>query len=126
MSNFVTTELKRWTTSCGLPAIIRRNNAIGILCGYVEVPVWHSMFEVLCKVGGDDVYPDVHGGITFFEHNNGRDVLTYGFDCGHYGDKLNILRGIPGFGDGVERDELFVFVECEILALQLSRLEFDL
>lgn len=86
----------------GLDCLIVRNH-LGALCGYVGVPPahpWHGKDY-------DDVYVDVHGGLTYAdrcqedeEHGichlpePGRpdDVWWLGFDCAHSGDL------VPGVG----------------------------
>lgn len=86
----------------GLDCLIVRNR-LGALCGYVGVPPahpWHGKDY-------DDVYADVHGGLTYAdrcqedeEHGichlpePGRpdDVWWLGFDCAHAGDL------VPGAG----------------------------
>lgn len=75
----------RFITSTGLLAMIRRNAAMGTLCGYVGVPQHHSLYgkaydnEVVLKS-----ISNVHGGITYDGHLIvGVDQWWFGFDCSH-------------------------------------------
>lgn len=73
-------------TESGLKALILRTPEIGILCGYVALPLRHP----LAGKKYDDMPILVHGGLTF--GNEGDEKLRekgyflYGFDCGHHGD----------------------------------------
>lgn len=112
--------MKLFTTKAGLRACIKQNG-IGYLCGYVEVPNNPSA----------DPSFDVHGGITWnglLEDEQGNllsDNIWYGFDCAHAYDapdpewvKLNPRRNYFNEG-GTFRDEAYVAAECEKLASQI-------
>lgn len=136
-------EIRRnWMSSGLLCATVR--GPLGNINGYVCVPPghpWHGVAynERLCgddcpersSLGGDDTYCwdhvpdgliDVHGGLTF--SGDGVDWLPseggwwFGFDTAHSGDL------VPGltlrFGDEVERDDAYVEMHCDLLALQLG------
>jgi hypothetical protein len=58
---------------------------LGILCGYVGVPVEHPAWGV-----DDDGAVDVHGGVTYEDfkdpQGSGPGYWWFGFDCGHFRD----------------------------------------
>lgn len=73
-----------------MPAVAIRTWA-GHWCGYVGVSKSHPLYET----EDYELFPTVHGGITFISHCPLRDncvglpnanLLWIGFDCGHYGD----------------------------------------
>src|SRR6266481_10122967 len=64
------------------------HNRMGFRCGYVRLPAghpWHGK-------GYDEIGPEVHGGLTFADHDvdcgkGGDDSAWWiGFDCAHYMD----------------------------------------
>lgn len=62
------------------------HNTMGYRCGYVKVVEGHPWYG-----GGYDIDADVHGGVTFTEHDvpcgKGEDSGYWvGFDCAHYLD----------------------------------------
>ena len=91
-----TLQVKR----CGYPQAVQRvapSLGVGYYTGYViadkEIETYHDL--------------DVHGGITYCERGaNG--LSTYGFDCAHAGDSIDI------------QDEAFAVAECERLADAIS------
>lgn len=64
------------------------NNGYGIRCGYIKLPRGHPWWGK----GYDEIPADVHGGITFAEHDKpcgqGQpdDGFWIGFDCLHFND----------------------------------------
>lgn len=66
--------------------------SMGHRCGYVGIPRGHKLYGVPY----DEINVDVHGGLTFGETYNtypveNKEGLYYiGFDCGHYGDNLDV------------------------------------
>jgi hypothetical protein len=44
------------------PCAIQKSKALGTLCGYVGVPPCHPWY------GRDDIHADVHGGVTYNQH----------------------------------------------------------
>jgi hypothetical protein len=98
-------------------------NTLGNWCGYVAVPSDHPSY----KKDYDDVYVDVHGGLTYSDkcQENGvichvpepgmpDDVWWLGFDCGHSGDYLPGLT----FAYGDENDYKDVeYVRFEVISL---------
>ncbi len=116
----VTVE-KDWTTMAGYQAIcIRISNTIKAWrCGYVGIPEAHPYWGVGYQDDKLD-HLEVHGGLTFSDGRLGwikiDDPLWWiGFDCDHAGDKS--LYG----GDGIERSQKYVELQCERLAAQLAK-----
>ena len=64
----------------GLKCEVKINDNIGFRCGYVILPENHPFISE----DYNDLNIDCHGGLTYKE---GRVV---GFDCGHYGDGIDI------------------------------------
>jgi len=106
------------------------SNRLGFRCGYVRIPAghpWHGK-------GYDDVepYPDVHGGLTFAEHDTdcgkgGEDNAWWvGFDCAHYMDAPD--PELPGYDThldvmqkyGTVKSTAYVRAECARLAEQAA------
>lgn len=124
---------KDWITEAGLRAvviIVLRDGLDGTKwrshrCGYVgvtkESPVFGKTY--------DDVYADVHGGLTFASGENPykypveSELHWFGFDCAHYGDATidvdPIWQYMPENG-AVVRTLDFCITECESLAWQLK------
>ena len=82
----------------GRPCLAVRNS-MGAWCGYVAVDPGHP----LCDGGRDDLDLDVHGGVTYAGKCNDHvchtplpgepaDVTWIGFDCGHCGDLMPLMR----------------------------------
>jgi hypothetical protein len=101
--------VKEWTCE-GYPCLIIKHE-YGHLCGYVGLPKEHKLYGK----DYDDIYADVHGGVTFAgERRQQADTWFVGFDCAHYGDL------VPGLmKSGIYRDEAYVTEQCESLAKQL-------
>ena len=119
---------------------------VGQINGYVCVPPghpWHGTHysDKLCPAGcpDEDRYSDdpedahcwrhtpeglieVHGGLTF--SGDGAEMLPseggwwFGFDTAHVGDFCPGLR--YNSPDAVQRDDDYVEMNCELLALQLA------
>lgn len=119
----------------GLSCMIRRNQNMGFLCGYVGVPSSHPMHGV----DYNNCNTSVHGGLTYSDKCNddgehpichevepGEDdnIWWLGFDCGHAGDRcpgeaaLRLTFPI----EGQYRDLAYVKEECVSLAKQLSEM----
>jgi hypothetical protein len=63
--------------------------SIGHRCGYVGVPIGHSLFGLQYMDIDNDI--NVHGGITYSDKNGNypiknNELWWFGFDCAHYGD----------------------------------------
>ena len=86
------------------------------LTGYVLIPENTKLGKWLWKMGEDYISSktDVHGGITYFEINDG--LLWIGFDCGHAWD----LDDFNDIGENrTYRDMEFVRNEIQSLIDQL-------
>jgi hypothetical protein len=109
------------------------SNRLGYRCGYVRVPQghpWHGKGYDDVRTADDDGWPDVHGGLTFAEHDTdcgkgGEDsAWWFGFDCAHFGDAPD--PELPGydarmvFGDGTVKTTAYVAAECRKLAAQAA------
>jgi hypothetical protein len=100
--------------------VIKRNKALGSLCGYVEIDKDNKLHGTPYL----DLNFEVHGGITYGDTTG--DCSIFGFDCAHYGDmtffKGADLSDYPVIGDhvGIYRDMDYVTKECEKLAEQFS------
>lgn len=107
------------------PYAILEHDVMGHLCGYLGVPRNHPWYGL----DYDDIYADVHGGITFSRDSDEADypmelppsvhAWWVGFDCAHYGDLVPNMPFSPLEGE-VYRDRNFVFHELEDLARQAS------
>lgn len=115
----------------GLPCVARRNR-LGAWCGYVGVSPehpWHGK-----DYDGVDVWPDVHGGLTYASGCNettgvchvpaegeSDDFWWFGFDTAHLGDLVpGMLRySDSGLGE-TYRDLNYVKAETGELARQLA------
>lgn len=104
------------------------HNRMGYRCGYVRLPLghpWHGK-------DWNEVCPDVHGGITFAEHDvpcdaPGPDTDWWvGFDCAHGGDAPD--PKLPGFQprvaslytDSTVKTQQYVEAECIKLCEQAA------
>lgn len=119
-----------WTTKAGLRAVVVVH-PMGHRCGYVAVPPEH-------KLHGEDydnVYVDVHGGLTFaggtLTYPAANDGLWwFGYDCAHLGDardpelmapEYRSVRALSmGFEGDLVRSLDYCTGECESLAAQLT------
>jgi hypothetical protein len=110
----------------GFSCMMLRNH-FGNWCGYVGVPSDHSCY----KKNYDDVYVDVHGGLTYSslcdktgaichtpEPGMPDDVWWLGFDCAHYNDMTPSL--LYSDSPGTYRDVTYVKNEVCKLASQLN------
>lgn len=122
-----------------LPCLLKRQEHLGHLCGYVGVPPGHPLYGVDTDYEEMDLL--VHGGVTYaaFCQEDGPECETIchttepgdfepafwiGFDCMHYRDASpqDITRGHV-VGDARYRDVAYVKKECAILAGQLQAME---
>lgn len=102
------------------------DNGHGYRCGYVRIPaghLWHGK-------GGDELEVNVHGGLTFAEHDadcgkGGEDSAWWlGFDCAHFMDRPD--PALPSYsetwdiGHGEVRSTEYVVAECCKLAGQAA------
>lgn len=133
----------------GLPCLIKRN-PLGALCGYVGVSEGHPWFGQGYDDARlvDDVYPEVHGGLTFADFCQEGDeahtichipgpgepdrVWWLGFDCNHAFDLAPAMRArereyfppallnLRSWLDMSEtyKDIAYVKDQCALLALQ--------
>jgi hypothetical protein len=101
------------------------HNPMRFRCGYVRIPEghpWHGKTD-------EDIYPDVHGGLTFAEPDEacdapGEDKAWWlGFDCGHHMDNPDpTLPGKYTWNDtdasGTIRTQEYVEAQCKSLCQQ--------
>jgi len=67
----------------GYTCTIWRHPTLGHLCGYVGIPKGHRC----CELGYNDMNDiEVHGGLTYSEVDDERQLHVFGFDAGHGGD----------------------------------------
>lgn len=103
------------------------HNGMGYRCGYVKVQPGHPWHGV----AAEEIDVDVHGGLTFSEHDqpcanpDGKDDGYWvGFDCAHYMDAQDpslppSRDGVQlGHRDGVVRTQEYVESECRNLCEQ--------
>jgi len=105
----------------GYKCFIVRHPELKHLCGYVELPKEHKLYDIFLEE--EDF--EVHGGVTYtgkreFEQPNYIADYVLGFDCGHAGD---LVPGVKIFHEEVYRDIEYVTNECKNLAKQLKELE---
>jgi acetyltransferase-like isoleucine patch superfamily enzyme len=93
--------------------VIKRNKALGSLCGYVEIDKDNKLHGTPYL----DLNFEVHGGITYGDTTG--DCSIFGFDCAHFGD-MTFFKGSIGDHVGIYRDMDYVTKECEKLAEQFS------
>ncbi len=109
----------------GLPCVIRRNEHLKTLNGYVGVSKSHRFYGINYT---DIKGIDVHGGLTFStlgHYYNSELYYWLGFDCNHYTD---FIPGFHSLRHGnlampqplVYRDIAFVCEQTIALAYQLS------
>ena len=110
-------------------------NRMAYRCGYVRIPAghpWHGKdYDDVETAGGG--HPDVHGGLTFAEHDTdcgkgGEDNAWWlGFDCAHYMDAPD--PELPGYDQrthsilgqyGTIKTTPYVVAECCKLAEQAA------
>lgn len=133
----------QWQTQAGLPALVVRTDWMGHWCGYVGVPEGHPAY----RQGYDDVFAEVHGGLTFADacgHDPAQHGICHvpdegepdnlwwlGFDCAHWQDLSPAFRVRMDeldrkYGHPPDRDPKHywtlaeVQAECEQLAQQLA------
>ena len=106
-----------------MPAVAIRSWA-GHWCGYVGVSKSHSLYEIEDSMDNYELFPTVHGGITFTSHSPSKDncvglpnanLWWIGFDCGHYGDMSPNVLLPSSLSQGTYRD--IDYVVSEILSL---------
>ena len=112
---------KDWITEAGLRACVLFVND-SHRCGYVGVPAGHKLHGVSYnRMYENEIYLDVHGGLTFSESGNKYPVENdglywFGFDCAHSGDATKYYSH-PG---DIHRSLTYCVGECESLARQLN------
>ena len=109
------------------------HNGMGVRCGYVKVGPghpWHGVdFDAVLDASGDP--PDVHGGLTFAEHDTPcqgggeDDGFWLGFDAWHHGDRpdpslpcpepLRQIRAMFATHHGEVRAQAYIEAECKQL-----------
>lgn len=92
----------------GLPCLAKSNIIPfygSFWCGYVGVKDDHPFFNKHYNDLPGDI--QVHGGITFSDYWNEKDIWWIGFDCAHYDDRVN--------PKGIE----FIKEQCALLAKQI-------
>jgi len=103
-----------------LPCMIRRNSAIGHLCGYVGVPPSHPFY----RKGYDELYNqmgvdiDVHGGLTFAHLGGHREVYCESEKPACYD------RAMKSYGD-LTPEEMTEMSEYLIATTRVERWEPD-
>jgi hypothetical protein len=107
---------------------IGRHSTLGHLCGYVELPKEHKLYD---NISEENIYNnfnlEVHGGVTFtgrkqFKKQNIIIDNVIGFDCAHCGD-FSPYGNLMYYEYEEYRDIGYVINECKKLAKQLKRLE---
>ena len=117
--------------------------SIGHRCGYVGVPIGHSLFGLQYMDIDNDI--DVHGGITYSDKNDNypikdNELWWFGFDCAHHGDAQDYEQAF-NYGliskesyeryqeledkwptEGIKRGCGYVESECKLLARQLMKI----
>lgn len=75
-------------TYSGYRYIISRSDAIGVLCGYVELKTkkWQKIAERIGYSGMNEIV-FTHGGVTYVGYIRGNSIWV-GFDCGHSFDLI--------------------------------------
>ena len=105
----------------GYTCTIWRHQTLGHLCGYVGIPKGHRC----CGLGYNDMNDiKVHGGLTYSEVDDKRQLHVFGFDAGHAGDyspglALTMLR-VTGEFNGVSRGETYrtwAYMKEQVLSL---------
>ena len=78
--------------------------SLGHRCGYVGVPKGHDLYEQ----NYDNVYFEVHGGLTYADNEKEypvkSDLWWFGFDCAHYNDSYDLETA---FNYGIISKELY-------------------
>ena len=103
----------------GYSCRIRKVAEMGHLCGYVQVPKGHPLYEM--GYGDEPIDNlDVHGGITYSRMEDDR--WWIGFDCAHAGDIVpaHPMLAIEG---ATYKDQEYVRAEISRLVQQLKELE---
>ena len=120
----------------GVKALILRNPEIGILCGYIALPLKHP----LAGKNYDDIPIQVHGGLTFGDKGDGsryeKGYYWYGFDCGHFRDFapkiVELLETMGGsdtnhwYENTTYRNVEYVKEEIKCIVKQLWRIIYQL
>jgi len=120
-----------------LDCMIVRHDRLYHLCGYVGVPKSHSCFGK----NYDDVYVEVHGGLTFSEKCNpepndmgichikelgtNEEVFWFGFDCAHLGDKSPGMEKYSFNKTDQYRNFAYLIEQTINLAKQLKELNHE-
>ena len=120
----------------GIKALILRNPELGILCGYIALPLKH----ILAGKNYNNMPLIVHGGLTFGDKGDGNErdkgYFWYGFDCGHYKDfipkiveTLELIEDCDPkhwYNDSIYRNVEYVKGEIKYIVGQLWRGIFQL
>ena len=127
----------------GYPCVIlRQNQAMLHLCGYVGVPEGHSMYQHYPYEQRFENHFNVHGGINYFNFDlpaidevkrPSEEFWYLGFSCTHLGDIIPIdhkrcyqlkyeYEGRPFFHGDTYKDMSYVEKEIRNLADQLKQL----
>jgi hypothetical protein len=100
----------QWKHASGFPVI-----KSGYGNGYVAVPPTHPAY----KIHYDNIDIDVHGGLTYSQHGNGKtapkDWWVFGFDTSHFQDNL---ENWPKEAVEAETKRLY----CQLLDIELGEL----
>ena len=102
----------------GWECIIKRNKALGILCGYVVIPKDSILYN---KHYNDELFNNikVHGGLTYSEYEETDDEYLIGFDCAHLDDFAPYNQDLY---QGTYKNIAYVEYMCLRLARQLYEL----
>lgn len=111
----------------GFKCLILRNPSLKHLNGYVALPKGHPYYGKHY----DNIYVDIHGGLTFSRGGNGEEwekgYWWLGFDTGHYMDyspglteQLKLTAGIRSGPEEHYRNIHYVTKEVKHLAEQLK------
>lgn len=131
-------EPDEWTYNdvTGYKCRILRHWEMGHLCGYVQIPKKHPLFE---KIDKTEETIEAHGGLTFNrrgkpqaltdnEDEDRTDEHWIGFDCAHSGDLTPL--SVKFFGRGPREHETYrtvEYVEAELRSVcrQLKSLDIQ-
>jgi hypothetical protein len=115
-------QAEEWVDAdTGYECSIWRNPNMGHLCGYVGIPKGHPCYGVDYN---DMDGIEVHGGLTYSEVADERQVHVFGFDAGHGGDfspglALTMFRINGRFSAWNERDtyRTWAYMKEQVLSL---------
>lgn len=123
---------------CGYPCVVLFQ-PYGWRCGYVGVPKGHPCYE---KSYDEMEEIKCHGGLTYaagaLAGQEQTDLWWFGFDCNHYGDKIDTVSFDEYYSDDTQRIQVlailalaggtvrsleFVKKQCAKIAEQLKALD---